>query len=183
VEIRTPPLDGLVVIDRRPFQDDRGTLDRLFDFELISSLLPGFRVMQVNHTVTRHPRSVRGMHYQLPPYEDTKIVTCLRGRVFDVVVDVRHDSSTFLCWHGEYLEAGNTRSCLIPAGFAHGFQALEDDCELLYVHGESYRPEAEAGIRPDDPLLSIEWPEQPMRMSTRDAAHPLLTDDWTGIGK
>jgi dTDP-4-dehydrorhamnose 3,5-epimerase len=182
-EVRTTPLDGLIVIDRRPFEDDRGMLDRLFDFDFIGSLSPGFRPMQVNHTVTRHSATVRGMHYQLPPYEDTKIVTCLRGRVFDVAVDVRFDSPTFLSWHGEFLEPGNNRSHLIPVGFAHGFQALEGDCELLYVHGASYRPEAEAGIRPDDPVLGIEWPKRPTQMSTRDAAHPLLADDWTGIGK
>lgn len=181
--IRTTEIDGLAVVERRPYEDGRGTLDRLFEVELTERLLPGFRVAQVNHTVTRHSGTVRGMHYQLPPYADEKIVTCLRGRVFDVAVDVRRGSATFLQWHGEVLEPAKPRSLLLPAGFAHGFQALADDSEVLYVHGASYRPGAEAGLRPDDPALGINWPTPPILVSERDSDHPLIVDGWDGVGE
>ena len=183
VRILTTPIDGLTVVERRPHEDERGTLDRLFDSDLIDRLLPDFRVKQVNHTMTRWRGTVRGMHYQLPPYSDEKIVTCLRGRVFDVAVDVRRGSPTFLRWHGEVLQPGERRSLLLPAGLAHGFQALADNSELIYVHGAGYRPGAEAGLRPDDPAVGIDWPEPLRLMSERDATHPPVADCWEGVGE
>ena len=179
--VQATPIDGLTLIERRPHADDRGTLDRLFDDDEIGRLLPGFRTSQVNHSVTRRRGTVRGMHYQTPPNADAKVVTCLRGRVFDVAVDVRHGSKTFLQWHAEVLEPGKNRSFVIPEGFAHGFQALTDECELLYVHGAPYCAEAEAGLRPDDPALEIDWPEPPILMSQRDMTHPLVATDWQGV--
>ena len=156
--VRATSIDGLTLIERRPHVDDRGTLDRLFDDDEIGRLLPGFRTFQVNHSVTRGRGTVRGMHYQTPPNADAKVITCLRGRVFDVAVDVRHGSETFLQWHAEVLEPEKSRSFVIPEGFAHGFQVLTDECELLYMHGAPYCAEAEAGLRPDDPALEIDWP-------------------------
>jgi dTDP-4-dehydrorhamnose 3,5-epimerase len=179
--IRATSIDGLILIERRLHADDRGTLDRLFDDEEISRLLPGFRASQVNHSVTTRRGTVRGMHYQTPPNADAKVVICLRGRVFDVAVDVRYGSETFLQWHAEVLEPGKNRSVVIPEGFAHGFQALTDECELLYVHGVPYHAEAEAGLRPNDPALEIGWPEPPLLMSKRDMTHPLVTADWQGV--
>ena len=122
--VRATSIDGLTLIERRPHVDDRGTLDRLFDDDEIGRLLPGFRTFQVNHSVTRGRGTVRGMHYQTPPNADAKVITCLRGRVFDVAVDVRHGSETFLQWHAEVLEPEKSRSFVIPEGFAHGFQVL-----------------------------------------------------------
>ena len=178
---RETPLNGLVIIQRHPHEDDRGFFDNLFDEDLVESLSPGFRVAQVNRSVTRLRGTLRGMHYQASPHADTKIVTCTQGRVFDVVVDIRRGSPTFLRWHGQLLEHGDFKSLVIPAGFAHGFQALVDHSELIYLHGSAYYPDAEAGLNPLDPVLDITWPEPPILVSERDAAHELLADDWNGV--
>ena len=178
---RETSLSGLVIIQRHPHEDDRGVFDNLFDEDLVESLSSGFRVAQVNRSVTRLRGTLRGMHYQVSPHVDTKIVTCVQGRVFDVVVDIRRGSPTFLRWHGQILEHGDFMSLVIPAGFAHGFQALVDDSELIYLHGSAYYPEAEAGLSPLDPVLDITWPEPPILVSERDAAHELLADDWNGV--
>lgn len=178
---REASLGGLVIIQRHPHEDDRGFFDNLFDDELIESLSPGFRVAQVNRSVTRLRGTLRGMHYQVAPHADTKIVTCVQGRVFDVVVDIRRGSPTFLKWHGRILEYGDCTSLLIPAGFAHGFQALANHSELIYLHGSAYHPDTEAGLSPLDPVLDIAWPEPPILISERDAAQELLADDWDGV--
>ena len=109
------------------------------------------------------------------------MVSCLRGEVFDVAVDLRAGSPTFLRWHGEVLSAGNQRSLLIPRGFAHGFQALTDDCELLYLHSAAYAPGAEGAASALDPALAIRWPLDITDMSERDRGHPMLEPDFKGI--
>ena len=121
------------------------------------------------------------MHYQLPPSAEAKIVSCLRGAAFDVAVDLRRDSPTFLQWHAETLSAENHRSLVIPEGVAHGFQALADDCELLYFHTAAYDPAAERGLHPGDPRLAIAWPLPVERLSERDASHPPLTPEFDGV--
>jgi dTDP-4-dehydrorhamnose 3,5-epimerase len=114
------------------------------------------------------------MHYQYPPKSEVKIVICLRGRVFDVAVDLRKGSQTFLGWHGEELSEDNNSGMYIPKGFAHGFQALEEHCELLYFHTEYYLPEFEGGVRYDDEAINIQWPRQPKNVSQRDMSHPKI---------
>jgi dTDP-4-dehydrorhamnose 3,5-epimerase len=114
------------------------------------------------------------MHYQTPPHAETKLVTCIRGEIYDVAVDVRPDSPTYLRWHAETLSAQNGRSLLIPEGFAHGFQSLTDDCEIIYCHSKPHVPAAEAGLRFDDSALSILWPLAVTIVSDRDRSHPLL---------
>jgi len=180
--VEMTPIHGLVVLRREPFEDHRGSLDRLFDIEMMGSLVPEFTVAQVNHTVTIGRGTVRGLHYQAPPRTESKIVTCLRGRVFDVAVDVRRGSPTFLDWHSVELNAEDRTSVVLPPGCAHGFQLLGDSCELLYVHGERYHEGAEGGLHPEDPTLSISWPEVISQMSTRDREHPMLDPDWPGVG-
>ena len=129
---------------------------------------------QVNHSVTSRSGTVRGMHYQLPPHAETKLVTCIRGEIYDVAVDLRPHSPTYLRWHAETLSAANGRALLIPEGFAHGFQTLTDDCEIIYCHSAPYVPAAEAAVRFDDPALSISWPIPVTIVSDRDRSHPLL---------
>ena len=138
-------------------------------------------MVQINHTFTRVKGAVRGMHFQLPPYTETKVVTCLRGKVFDVAIDLRQGSETFLQWHAEVLSADNKRSLFIPDGFAHGFQALDDNCELIYMHSAFYRPEAEAALNVNDQRLSIEWPLAITDISERDKNHPMMRDDFEGV--
>jgi dTDP-4-dehydrorhamnose 3,5-epimerase len=121
------------------------------------------------------------MHFQHPPHAETKLVSCLRGEVFDVAVDLRHNSPTFLRWHAERLSADNHKTLVIPEGFAHGFQTLTDDCEMLYFHTAAYQPGAEGGLNAQDPRLAIEWPLPVVGLSPRDAVYQFLGEDFSGV--
>lgn len=170
------PLADLKVIGRGRVGDHRGFLSRIFCAEELVHAGWQKPIEQINHTFTPRQGSVRGMHFQRAPHAEMKLVNCLRGAVFDVAVDLRDSSPTFLQWHAEELTADNGRALLIPEGFAHGFQALTDNCELLYLHSAAYTPAAEAGINPLDPRLRISWPLPIAEMSARDAGHPMLSD-------
>jgi len=180
-DIADAPLPGLKLIRRKPLGDRRGFLERMFCTEEFQSLLPGKRIEQINHTLTTGRGTVRGLHFQYPPHAEAKIVSCLRGEVFDVAVDLRQGSATFLQWHAEILSADNHTTLWIPEGFAHGFQTLTEDCEMLYFHTAAYRAAAEGGLNPQDPGLNIRWPEPIAQLSPRDAAHPMLTGQLVGI--
>ncbi|ODU04707.1 MAG: dTDP-4-dehydrorhamnose 3,5-epimerase [Thiobacillus sp. SCN 63-1177] len=180
-DILDTPLSGVRILQRKPIGDSRGYLERLFCSEELQMLAPGKHIAQINHTLTASRGAVRGMHFQRPPHAEIKFVSCLRGEVFDVAVDLRHNSPTFLCWHAELLSAGNHKTLVIPEGFAHGFQTLTDDCEMLYFHTAAYQQGAEGGLNPQDPRLAIQWPLRVSGLSPRDAAHPLLDDDFGGI--
>lgn len=180
--IRKPTaIAGVEIIERLPLHDDRGYLERLYCASELSALTQGRPIVQINHSLTRRQGTVRGLHLQYSPHAETKLVTCLRGQVFDVAVDLRQGSASFLHWHGEPLSADNHRSLLIPAGCAHGFQTLTDDCELLYLHTACHVPEAEGGFNPTDPRLAIQWPRPIAERSTRDAAHPWIDAHFEGI--
>ena len=175
------PLEGLRLITRHRLGDSRGSFSRLFCAEELAPAGWTKSIVQINHTVTPKMGTVRGMHFQQPPYAEMKLVTCLRGEVFDVAVDLRQGSPTFLSWHGETLSAANYRALLIPEGFAHGFQALTDDVELLYCHSSAYAADFERGVQPTDPRLCITWPRPIVLLSERDSCHPLLTDSFAGV--
>lgn len=178
---RSLPLPGLFLLERKAIGDSRGFLERLFCAETLAPLGVRKPLAQINLTLTRKRGSVRGMHFQHPPHAEAKIVSCLRGRVFDVAVDLRRGSPTFLRWHAEVLAPETHASLLIPEGFAHGFQAMSDDCEMLYFHTAAYRAEAEGGLRPTDPALAITWPLPIAEMSERDAGHPAIAAGFTGV--
>ena len=125
--------------------------------------------------------AIRGLHYQSPPYVEMKFVRCLQGKVWDVVIDLRADSPTFLRWHAEELAPSSNCTLVIPEGCAHGFQVLQSGSELLYMHTEFYSPEHEGGVRYDDPRLQISWPLLPVDLSERDLNHPLMNSDFEGI--
>lgn len=180
-EILSTDIGDLQVLQRKLVGDSRGYLERMFCAEELNGVLSGRQIVQVNHTLTAKRGTVRGLHYQHPPYAETKFVSCLRGEVFDVAVDLRNNSPTLLHWHAEVLSADNHKTFVIPAGFAHGFQALTDDCEMLYFHTAAYRPGAEGGLNAQDPRLAIQWPLPVAGLSPRDAEHPLLGDDFTGV--
>ena len=180
-EILSTSLDGLQVIQRKVLRDSRGYLERMFCEAELATVMKGRRVVQVNHTLTRKAGAVRGMHYQSPPHAELKLVTCLRGKVFDVAVDVRSDSPTFLQWHGEVLSEKNHRALAIEEGFAHGFQAVSDDCVMLYMHTAAYSPEAERGLDALDPDLGIEWPLGILERSDRDQAYESVSSGFKGI--
>lgn len=174
-------LPGLTLVLRKPMVDTRGFLERLFCGEELQSLIPGKNIEQINRTLTTKRGTIRGLHFQHPPYAETKFVSCLHGEVYDVAVDLRHGSPTFLCWHAEILSGGNHKTLVIPEGFAHGFQTLTEECELFYLHTTAHRPEAEGAVHSQDPRLAIRWPLPITELSPRDAAHPLLHDDFVGV--
>ena len=179
--IEETSLQGLKVIQRHPRKDSRGQFTRAFCFEELSAAGWTTPVMQINQSITSEVGSVRGLHYQKPPKAEMKMVLCLRGRVWDVAVDLRASSRTFLSWHAEELSAENSRALLIPEGFAHGFQVLEKESELLYLHSEQYSPQHEDGLSPLDPRLSISWPLAIGEMSERDRVFPFLSDKYKGV--
>lgn len=179
--VQATPLAGLLRVRRRPRTDGRGSIERLFCPTLFDAYCPGRAVRQLNRSTTRKAGTLRGLHFQHPPYAEVKFVQCLRGAVYDVAVDLRRGSPTFLQWHGERLSADNAVGLLIPEGFAHGMQTLEDDTELLYVHSADYVPAAEDGFDAFDPRLAITWPRRMADRSQRDATHPPIPHDYEGL--
>jgi dTDP-4-dehydrorhamnose 3,5-epimerase len=175
------PLKDLKVIERKSFIDGRGFLARIFCGDALISAGWKKPIAQINHTMTKRRGAVRGMHYQNAPYSEMKLVSCLRGEVWDVAIDLRKNSPTFLKWHAEKLSPINSRALLIPNGFAHGFQSLHHDCELLYLHSAPYASAAEAGISPRDPVINIKWPLEISEISVRDSQFPFLKQDFTGL--
>jgi dTDP-4-dehydrorhamnose 3,5-epimerase len=175
------PLAGLKLVERQRLGDSRGFLSRLFCAEELAAAGWQTPVAQINHTYTAKSGTVRGMHYQRPPHAEMKLVTCLQGEIWDVAVDIRAGSPTFLHWHAEVLSAENSRALLIPEGFAHGFQTLTDNVELLYCHSTAYAATAEAALNAQDPSLAICWPLPIAERSIRDARHPLLNAQFSGV--
>ena len=175
------PLKDAFVIEPEPATDDRGIFARVFCQHELQNILNGKNIVQINHSLTRQKGAIRGMHFQYPPKAETKMVKCLHGSVFDVMIDLRQGSSTFFKWHGEILSDQNMKTLFVPEGFAHGFQALEENCELLYLHTEFYSPEHEGGVRYDDPRIEIKWPLQITDVSERDKKHSLSAEDFKGI--
>jgi len=175
------PLPGSYVIEPSPFKDERGWFARVYCKKEFAAIGHNKEWVQLNHSVTYAKGALRGMHYQLPPFKEIKMVRCIAGAVFDVIVDIRKGSPGFLQWYGVELSAQNRKMLYIPEGFAHGFQALTENCELLYHHSEYYTPAAEAGIRYNDPLLNIRWPLPVTDISVRDTQHPLLDNQFNGI--
>lgn len=175
------PLAGLKRITRQRLGDSRGFLSRLFCSEELASAGWQKPIVQVNHTFTARQGTVRGLHFQRPPHTEMKLVSCIRGEVWDVAVDVRAESPTFLQWYAECLSAENGCALLIPDGFAHGFQTLSNDVELLYCHSQAYSAEAEGGLNPMDARLGITWPLALTEISARDAAHPLIDSCFRGV--
>ena len=175
-EIISTGLEGLVVLQRKPRRDERGYLERMLCVNDLASLLNGKSIQQINHTLTTKKGTIRGLHLQRSPHAEVKFVSCLRGEVFDVAVDLRPSSPTFGRWHGQLLSSDNMQTLMIPEGFAHGFQTLSGDCEMLYFHTTNHAPSSEAGVHPQDSTLAIAWPLPPLEMSERDSRLPTLKE-------
>lgn len=175
------PLNGLKRVERQRLGDERGFLSRLFCAAELSAAGWQKPIAQINHTHTTRCGTVRGLHFQYPPHAEIKLVSCIRGEVWDVAVDLRRDSTTFLHWHAERLSENNCRALLIPEGFAHGFQTLTDNVEMLYCHSTAYVAAAEAGVNPKDKLLAIPWPLPISELSARDTQHPMLNKEFIGL--
>jgi len=175
------PLKGSYVINLSPRTDERGWFARTYCENEFKEIGHDAKWVQMNHSYTAKQGTVRGMHFQVPPYREIKMVRCVRGNVYDVIIDVRKNSQTFLQWFGIELSPVAMNMIYIPEGFAHGFQTLTDDCELIYHHSEFYTPGAEGGIRYNDPIVNIKWPSEVTSISERDLNHPLLTKEFKGI--
>ena len=168
--IKKTKIDGLNIITIKRKLDSRGYLDRLFCEREFNTFLNKKRIVQINRTFTKKKGFVRGLHYQKTPFREIKFVTCISGEVYDLAVDIRKNSKTFLKYHGEVLSKKNKKIMLIPEGFAHGFQTLSKNCELLYFHTQFYSKKSEDGIRIDDPKLKILLPKKISGMSKRDSS-------------
>lgn len=174
-------IPSLFVVETTPYADVRGAFARLYCERELSQLIGERQIVQVNHSRTNTVGAIRGMHFQFSPYAEMKLVRCVKGRVWDVVVDLRQNSTSFLQWHAEELSSNNARMVVIPEGFAHGFQVIEPDSELLYLHTAFYNPEAEGGLRYDDPLLGIRWPLTVTDISARDSSHCHIDSKFQGF--
>ena len=177
-------LRGVMIAETVVRCDDRGSFARLFCSSELAPALGARQVMQINFSQTRQSGAVRGLHFQHRPRTETKLVRCLKGKVWDVAVDLRARSPTFLQWHAEELTQDNFRMMIVPEGCAHGYQTLAPECELLYLHTEAYSPEHEHGVAWNDPRLRISWPlplPQTGGLSDRDRGLPMLAPDFPGV--
>lgn len=174
-------LKGSYVISLTPFSDDRGWFARTYCKNEFEAIGHSKEWVQMNHSFTKEKGTVRGMHFQHPPFSEIKMVRCIAGAVLDVIVDIRKDSPTFLQHMAVELSAVNKKMIYIPEGFAHGFQTLEDNTELIYHHSEFYKPGVEGGLRYDDPMLDIHWPLAVKDISNRDRNHLLLDENFKGV--
>ncbi len=174
-------LPGLRVVRRQPFSDARGSFARLFCLDALQAAGWPHSVAQVNHSHSKRAGTVRGLHFQRPPHHEWKLVSCLHGAVWDVAVDVRRGSPTYAQWHAQVLTPENGAALLLPPGFAHGFQCLSDDTELLYVHSQAHCAQADAGLHPMDPELALPWPQPVTEWSERDRQLPTLAQGFEGV--
>lgn len=178
--VQPTDIQGVFVVETTPFADHRGAFARFFCADELAPILGERRIVQINHSRTRKVGAVRGMHFQRPPHAEMKLVRCVRGRVFDVALDLREGSPTFLRWHAEPLDPASARMLVVPEGCAHGFQVLEEESEILYMVTAFYSPESEDGIHPKDPLVAIRWPLPVIDLSNKDANHTLIKDLYSG---
>jgi len=174
-------LKGAFTIELEPHRDKRGFFARTFCKDEFRAIHHQKEFVQFNHSYTRKKGTLRGLHYQVPPMSENKLIRCIRGKVFDVIVDMRKGSPTFLQYFGVELSGKDMRMIYVPEGFAHGFQTLEEHSEMLYYHTNFYSGEHERGVRYNDPLLQVQWPLEPAEISEKDMKHQFLTEDFKGI--
>jgi len=175
VQLKRTAIEGLIEVEVTLIEDERGGFARTYDEALFAQSGLPTRWPQCNTSYNRKRGTLRGMHFQAAPKEEPKLVRCTAGRVFDVAVDLRKESPTYLNWVGIELSAAKRNAFYIPAGLAHGFLTLEDDSEVFYQMGESYEPTLQRGVRWNDPAFAIDWPFKPSVISARDADYPLVT--------
>lgn len=174
-------LQGAFTIDVQPFQDDRGFFTRTFCEKEFAEHKLNQHFVQANHSGTHGKGVIRGMHFQHAPFCEVKLVKCVQGSVFDVIVDLRAGSPTFLQWFGAELSAENKRMMYVPAGFAHGFQSLSDYSEITYMVSAFYNKESEGGVKYNDPKVNIEWPLPVSLVSDKDMKIPLIDNNFKGV--
>ena len=181
MQFEETPLKGCYIIRTTPFIDHRGVFARLFCERELKQVIGDRKIVNVNFSRTAKRGAIRGMHFQYPPMAEMKFVRCTFGSVYDVVIDIRENSPTFLQWYGLELTAENMKMLCIPEGFAHGFQVLQDSSEMLYLHTEYYSKEHEGALNFADPTLAINWPLEPTIVSARDTNHRMIDDTFEGV--
>jgi dTDP-4-dehydrorhamnose 3,5-epimerase len=181
MKFRGTSLKGAYIIELEPYFDDRGLFARTFCKDEFKRINHDKEFVQFNHSHTLKKGTFRGMHYQLPPYTETKLIRCIRGKVYDVIIDIREGSPTLLQYFGIELSDENMLSVYISDGFAHGFMTMEDNSDLIYHHTGYYTPGHEGGIRYNDPAIGIQWPGEITTITEKDANYPILDDRFKGI--
>ena len=174
-------LKGAFTISLEPLTDERGAFARTFCKKGFNKIKHEGEFVQINHSFNKHKGTVRGMHFQLPPFQEIKLIRCIRGSVFDVIIDLRKKSPTFLQYFSVELSAENRKMIYVPKNFAHGFQTLSDNTELIYHHTEFYNANADSGIRFDDPKLNISWPLEPKMISEKDYNYKHMETNFKGF--
>jgi dTDP-4-dehydrorhamnose 3,5-epimerase len=181
MKIHPTPIADLIVAESRAFKDERGAFARLYCEQELSSVIGCRKIAQINHSRTEAVGAVRGLHFQHAPHAEMKLVRCLKGKVWDVAVDLRPNSPSYKRWYAQELSVQNGHMMVITEGFAHGFQVLEAGSELLYLHTAFYKPESEGGLRHDDPALGITWPLPVTDISARDSSHAYIDTTFRGV--
>jgi dTDP-4-dehydrorhamnose 3,5-epimerase len=174
-------IEGVVVVETAKHADQRGEFYRAFCRNELAAIIGERSIAQANVSRTLAVGAVRGLHFQRPPEAEMKLIRCIKGKVWDVAVDLRAGSPTYLHWHGQELDAAAAKMLVIPEGCAHGFQVLEEGSELLYLHTAFYSPAAEGGVAHNDPRLAISWPLAVSEVSERDRLHPIIDQNYQGI--
>jgi dTDP-4-dehydrorhamnose 3,5-epimerase len=175
------PIMGLYLIQLNKIQDERGFFARTFCKEQFSKIGFNKEFVQFNHSFNKIKGTIRGMHFQQQPFSETKLIRCVEGCVYDVAVDLRKDSASYMQSFGVELSSDNMICILIPEGFAHGFQTLQDNTALIYHHTNYYKPNTEGGIRFDDKILNIQWKLPPINISSKDLSYPLINENFKPI--
>ena len=174
-------LKGAYIIELEKFVDERGFFAREFCKNEYEKLGLANNIVQINVSYNKHKGTLRGMHYQLTPKAEDKIIRCIKGSIYDVIVDIRANSETFGEWVGIELSSENRKMIFVPKGFAHGFQTIEENSEVHYFHTEFYSPECEKGIRCNDPKIGIKWPLSITEISKRDESYPLISEKFKSV--
>ena len=175
-------IEGINIIEPKKILDSRGAFTRTYCYDTLHAALDlNINISQINVSETSHVGTIRGLHFQKPPFAEVKIIRCVRGKVFDVAVDLRKNSTTFLQWVSIVLTPESQSMIYIPEGCAHGFQSLENDSHLEYLHTQRYTPSSEGGVNFNDPILNIKWPLTASFISERDANLPFINANFLGI--
>lgn len=175
------PLKGAYIIETEPFKDSRGLFARTYCKNEFQQIGHHKEFVQFNHSMTVQKGTIRGMHYQVPPSAEIKLIRCVRGCVFDVIIDIRENSPSFLSYVSVELSEDNMKIIYVPEGFAHGFQTLENNTQLIYHHTQFYTPENERGIRYNDPAIHINWPLDAVNITEKDQNYSLIDNHFKGI--
>lgn len=176
-------LKGAFIIELEPRRDERGLFVRTFCKREFAEINHTKEFVQFNQSVSLQKGTLRGLHFQVPPSSEIKLIRCIRGKVFDVIIDLRMGSPTFLQHIEVILSDEKMNMIYVPEGFAHGFQTLEDNSHMIYHHTEYYTPENERGLNYNDPAFNILWPLEPVNVSEKDQKHPFIDHNFNGIIK